>query len=194
MVTILLVGINITVEIALPLPLADIYNLSPSAIGLVLLAPAVATLAFNPVAGRIVDKLGPVAPLRAGTVVLVVSVVLLSGPGTGGPLWVTSVLVMFVSAAAALAKIAQNVSVSLVVSKEELPTAMAVVETVWIFGVSIGSALFYAALTARSGTTESLNPLHTGAGADYSDAFLLLAAPLLVALLASRMLRGIRNK
>lgn len=184
-VTLLLVGINITIEIALPLPLAEVYGLSPSAIGLVLLAPAVATLAFNPVAGRIVDRFGPVAPLRVGAAVLVLSLVLLSGLGVGGPLWVASALVALVSAAAALVKISQNVAVSFAVGKEELPSAMALAETAWILGVSVGSALFYATLTVRDAAANAINPLHLGTGAGYSDAFLILAAPLVLALLAS---------
>jgi DHA2 family metal-tetracycline-proton antiporter-like MFS transporter/DHA2 family florfenicol/chloramphenicol resistance protein-like MFS transporter len=193
-VTLLLVGINITVEISLPLPLADVNGLSPSEIGIVLLAPAVATFAFNPVAGRLVDRLGPVVPLRAGVFVLVVAVVLLSGFGVGGPVWATSATVAVISAAATLVKIAQNVGVSLAVGKEDLPSGMAIGETLWIFGVSVGSALFYSALTARDGAAEALNPLHVGPGAAYSDAFLLLAAPLLLILLVSPKLSGLRKK
>jgi hypothetical protein len=74
--------------------------------------------------------------------------------------------------------------VSLVVPEENLLSGIATNEMVWISGTSIGTALFSATTTARSDASESLNPVHVGAGAGYSDAFLLLTIPLLLALLA----------
>ena len=49
---------------------------------------------------------------------------------------------------------------------------------------SFGTAALTAVLTARAGATEALNPLHSGSGAAYSDAFLLVLVPFVAAALA----------
>jgi hypothetical protein len=52
--------------------------------------------------------------------------------------------------------------------------------------------LFYATLAARSDPQGgTINPLHLAEGAAYSDAFLVLVLPLVVALLASTKLSAI---
>ena len=43
---------------------------------------------------------------------------------------------------------------------------------VWISGTSVGTALFSAVAAARSGASGAINPLHSGPGVGYSDAFL----------------------
>jgi len=65
---------------------------------------------------------------------------------------------------------------------------------VWISGTSVGTALFSAVAAARSGASGAINPLHSGLGAGYSDAFLSLAVPLLALLAISFTLRGTGGK
>jgi len=118
--------------------------------------------------------------------------VLLSGFGVGGPAWVMGALVAVVAAGTTLAKIATSTGVSLSVPEENLPSGISVNEMVWISGTSVGTALFAAA--ARSGASGAINPLHSGPGVDYSDAFLSLAVPLLALLAISFTLRGTGGK
>lgn len=65
---------------------------------------------------------------------------------------------------------------------------------VWISGTSVGTALFSAVAAGRSGATQAVNPLHSGLGVGYSDAFLSLVVPLLVLLAISFTLRGTGGK
>ena len=190
-ITLLLIGINITVEVALPLLLADANDLPARLVGLALLPAALATIASGPLAGRLADRVGILTPMRTGVGAVIVALFLLSGFGVGGPAWVASALVAVVSAGATFAKTAITTGVSLAVPKESLPSGVSINETVWILGVSAGTALFTATLSARSGTEAALNPLHAGPAAGYSDAFLLLAVPLSMVLLASPKLTKI---
>ena len=192
--TLLLVGVIIAVEVAVPLPLAGIGGLGATQIGLVLMPAALITILWGPVSGGIVDRLGVAFPTVLGVAACVVAVVLLSGLGVGGPAWVTGVLVAVVAAGTTLAKIATSTGVSLAVPEENLPSGISVNEMVWISGTSVGTALFSAVAAARSGAPEAVNPLHSGPGVGYSDAFLALAVPLLVLLALSFTLRGTGGK
>ncbi len=192
--TLLLVGVIIAVEVAVPLFLVQLNGLGATQIGLVLMPAALITIVWGPASGGIVDRLGVALPTVLGVAACVVAVVLLSGLGVGGPVWATSVLVAVVAAGTTLAKIATATGVSLVVPEENLPSGISVNEMVWISGTSVGTALFSAVAAARSDALESLNPLHEGAGAGFSDAFLSLAVPLILLLTISFTLRGAGGK
>lgn len=192
--TLLLVGVIIAVEVAVPLPLAKIEGLGATRIGLVLMPAALITVVWGPASGGIVDRLGVALPTALGVAACVVAVVLLSGFGVGGPAWVTGALVAVVAAGTTLAKIATATGVSLTVPEENLPSGISVNEMVWISGTSVGTALFSAVAAARAGAPEAVNPLHAGPGTGYSDAFLALAIPLIVLLALSFTLRGTGGK
>ncbi len=183
--TLLLVGAMPTVEVGVPLPLAQLEGLGATRIGLVLLPAAVLTIFWGPASGGIVDRFGVAGPVALGAAVSAAAVALLSGVGVGGPPWVVGALVVVVGAGVTLAKISLLTGVSLTVPEENLPSGIAVNEMVWVSGISIGTALFSAVAAARADAPESLNPLHTGPGAGYSDAFLALAFPLLLVILVS---------
>jgi EmrB/QacA subfamily drug resistance transporter len=192
--TLLLVGVIIAVEVAVPLPLAGIGGLGATQIGLVLMPSALITIVWGPVSGRMVDRLGVALPTVLGVAACVVAVVLLSGFGVGGSAWVTGALVAVVAAGTTLAKIATSTGVSLAVPEENLPSGISVNEMVWISGTSVGTALFSAVAAARSDAPDAVNPLHAGPGVGYSDAFLSLVVPLLVLLAVSSTLRGVGGK
>ena len=183
--TLLLVGVIVAVEVAVPLTLARLNGMEPTQIGLVLLPAALLTVVWGPVSGSIVDRFGVALPTALGAAACVAGVVLLSGFGVGGSAWVTGAFVVVVGVGTTLAKIATSTGVSLAVSEENLPSGISVNEMVWISGISVGTALFSAVATARSGATESLNPFHAGAGVGYSDAYLALAVPLILAALTA---------
>ena len=140
------------------------------------------------------DRFGVALPTVLGVAACVVAVVLLSGLGVGGPVWLTGALVAVVAAGTTLAKIATSTGVSLAVPEENLPSGISVNEMVWISGTSVGTALFSAVAAARSGASGAINPLHSGPGVGYSDAFLSLAVPLLALLAISFTLRGTGGK
>ena len=192
--TLLLVGVIVAVEVAVPLTLAGLNGLSATQIGLVLVPSALLTVLWGPVSGGIVDRLGVALPTALGAAACVAGVALLSGLGVGGPAWVTGALVVVVGVGTTLAKISTSTGVSLAVPQENLPSGVAVNEMVWICGISVGTALFSAVATARANAPDPLNPLHAGAGAGYSDAYLALAVPLVLAALVALKLRSSDGK
>jgi hypothetical protein len=124
--------------------------------------------------------------LRLSTVAAVLALVLLSAFGAGGgPAWATSALVAVVGAAGTTARIATTKAVSVVSPEENMPSGISINEMVWMVGVSAGTALFAAAVAARSEAQEAVSPLYAGAFPGYSDAFIVLAVPPLLALLLS---------
>jgi DHA2 family metal-tetracycline-proton antiporter-like MFS transporter len=185
LLTLLFVGSNITVNTTLPLPLAEIGGLSASRTGLALLPAALATILAARLSGWAVDTFGPVAPIRAGVAAVVVSLVLLSAFGVDGPLWAASSLAALASVGAVLAKVATTKAVSLSVPRHSLASAISINESVWFVGASLGTVLFSATVTARAEADAAVNPLHSGAGAAYSDAYLALAVPLTALLIVT---------
>lgn len=188
-VTLLLVGVNITVQVTLPLPLAEVGGLRPPETGLALLPPALATVACGPLAGALVDRSGVRLPILASASLVVAALFCLSAFGIAGPVWTASALAALVSVGATVAKVGAQTGISLAVRKGDLPSAISISEMLWMVGTSLGSALFAAIYAARTDASSAINPAYggpTGAGAvGYSDAFLALAVPLVAVLLVS---------
>ena len=187
--TLLLMGIYLTMESVAPLPLADANGLSASRIGLVLLPPALVNAAWGLFAGKLVDRYGVRAPLAVASGTAAGGLLALSAFGVGGPVWLISSLLAAVIASGTLARVAVVKGVSLVTPKEHLSSGISINEMVWMLGVSLGTALFVATAAARSDVSGGLNPLYSGGFAGYSDAFLVLAVPLLLAFLAALRLK-----
>lgn len=192
--TLLFIGVIVAVEVAVPLPLAEINGLGATQIGLILLPSALLTVVWGPISGRLIDRLGVAAPTAIGAAACIAGVALISGFGVGGTAWVTAMLVAVVGVGITLGKIATSTGVSLTVPEENLPSGIAVNEMVWICGISVGTALFTAVAAARSDAASPLNPFHTGLGVGYSDAFLALAVPLILLLILTPKLRGAGKK
>jgi EmrB/QacA subfamily drug resistance transporter len=57
----------------MPFYLQDILDLSPTAVGLLFMAPSILTVAFAPLSGYMSDRLGPRAPATLGAAIMVAS-------------------------------------------------------------------------------------------------------------------------
>lgn len=184
-ITLLLVGIYLTVESIMPLPLAEAGGLSSTQIGIVLLPPALVNASWGFFAGTLVDRYGVRAPLLVAVGIVVIGLLGLSATGAGGSVSITSGLIAVVLAGGTLARVALIKGVSLITPPEYLSSGISINEMIWMVGVGFGTGLFVATSAARSGKVEGLNPLYLGNFVGYSDAFLLLALPPLLAFLAS---------
>lgn len=187
-ITLLLIGISLTVESIVPLPLADAKDLSASRIALVLLPPALLNVVWGPFAGRLADRYGTRALLVAAAAALVLALLMLSTFGVSGSIWVVSAIVVVVVTGGTLARLTIIKGVSLVTPQENQASAVAINEMLWMLGVGLGTAIFVATSTAREDSREGINLLYSGHFASYSDAFLVLAIPLLLGLLVSLVL------
>ena len=188
-VTLFLVGIYLTLESVAPLALADAGGFSASRIGFVLLPPALVNAAWGSFAGKLVDRYGVRAPLLGAAGAVTAGLIALSTFGVGGHIVLVSGLLAVVITGGTLARVALVTGVSLVTPREHLSSGISINEMVWMLGTSFGTALFVATAAARSGAPESLNPLYCGGFSGYSDAFLVLAIPPLLAIVASIGLR-----
>lgn len=190
-VTLLLLGIYLTMESVAPLPLAEAKGLTASWIGLVLLPPALINATWGLFAGKLVDRYGIRKPLLAAAGAATAGLLALSAFGVSGPVFLTSGLLAVVITAGTLARVAIIKGVSLVTPTEHLSSGISINEMVWMLGVSLGTALFVATATTRSEASGGLNPLYSGGFVGYSDAFLVLAVPPLLAFLASGTLGNV---
>ena len=176
------------VLIAVPLLLTDFNALSPVHIGLVLLPEALVFSVLGPIAGRIVDRVGPRLPIRSGLVLMVAALTMLSSVGAGAPVWVVSLQVAILSGGFALVNSPLTTTISLLAPPARLASALSMNSMLFSLGGAFGTALMSAVLTARAGTQSALNPLYRGPVAAFSDAFLVLLALVIVAFGRTRAL------
>ena len=79
-------------------------------------------------------------------------------------------------------------TISRLVSGEMLATALSVDSMLFFLGGSVGTAVLFAFSTTGGLADGSLNPLHSGSAAGFSDGFMLLILPVLAALALSAIL------
>lgn len=179
---------NVATFVALPLLLNGVYGLSIVHVGVVLLPNAIAVALLGPVAGRIVDRIGGLPPVRLGLVVIAIAQVAFSSYGIGAPVWAISVLAGVQGIGFAFLNSPLSTMVSLAVGPERQASGLSINSMAFFLGGGFGTALLTAVLTVRASAADALNPLHSGIGTAYSDAFLLFLIPLLIALALSKVL------
>jgi DHA2 family metal-tetracycline-proton antiporter-like MFS transporter len=170
--------------IGMPLFLANINGLAGWQIGLVLLPNAVLNAALGIFVGRLVDRIGGRLPVRTGLIVMMISVIGLS-TAAGAPAWVVAALMGLHGVGMVFVSTPLSTVVSMLVRPERLPSAQSMNTMLFFLGGSFGTTLVTAVVAARAEATVGLNPFHGTVGVGYSDAFLLLSLPLLVALALS---------
>jgi MFS family permease len=174
-------AVNLPTLVAVPLLLTAFNQLSSVQIGLALLPEAVAFTLLGPIAGRVVDRLGPRVPIRAGLAVMFVALASLSMFGAGAPVWVVSVLVAVLSAGFAFVNAPLTTTISLLLPPVRLSSGLSMNSMLFFLGGAFGTALVSAVLTARATAENAINPLYTGPAIAFSDAFLVLLPLVLVA-------------
>ena len=167
--------------VALPLMLSAFNGLSPVQIGLVLMPEAITFTLLGPVSGRVVDRVGPRLPIRAGLGVMFFAVASLSSFGAGAPAWVVSLLAASLSAGFAFVNSPLTTTISLLVPPTRLSSGLSMNSMLFSLGGAFGTALISAVLTARAAAQGAINPLYVGRAFAFSDAFLLQLALLLIA-------------
>ena len=182
---------NVGSLVLAPLLLSEVNGLTAAGIGLVLAPGAVAVAVLSPVAGRLSDRFGPRLLVRAGLVVVAVSTLFIATVSVGGsaPLVAAGLLGQGLGFAAVNSPNAN--AAAAVLSRAESGVGLGIYQMLFFLGAGFGPAIgaTFLALRQESGA-GALNPLYGGDAAAFSDAFLLLAVALLVALAASAGLRG----
>ena len=171
--------------IGLPLLLTTVHRLSSLEVGLTLLPNAVLASGLGWLAGRITDQRGPRLPARVGAPMMLIAVVGISTHAGSTP-WVIALFAGLLGGGFGLINTPLAATISRLVRVQVLASALSINSMLFFLGGSIGTALLVATATRSGGTSpDALNLLHLGAGAGYSDAFLLLTLPALAVLVLS---------
>ena len=171
--------------IGIPVMLAAFNGSAAIDIGLIMLPAAIFTALSGVFAGKLVDRLGARLLARTGGLLMLVAVIGLSS-FSGDEAWLIAASGGVLGGGFGLVNTPLATSVSRVVQPQVLASALGINSMLFFIGGSIGAA----ALLGFSATDvqSSLNPVHEGVGAGFSDGFLFLALPVLAVLyLSSRL-------
>ena len=175
---------NVGSLVLAPLLLSEVNGLSAAGIGLVLAPGAVAVAVLSPVAGRLSDKFGSRLLVRAGLVVVAASTFFLSAVSVGGTPAVVSLGLLGQGIGFAAINSPNANAAAAVLSRAQSGVGLGIYQMLFFLGGGFGPAIGATFLALRDGT-EALNPVYAGEATAFSDAFLLLALSVLIALLAS---------
>ena len=178
-------GVEIATLVGLPLLLTSVHNLTVAQIGYVLLPGAILAALFGIVAGRLVDLIGARIPVRVGIALMLVAMLGLSSYA-GSAIWLITLFMAILGAGFALVNTPLAATLSQVVRAQVLSLALSINTMLLFAGGSFGTALLTAIIITRGGDSVStLNPLHSGGGSGFSDAFLLLGVLLIASMALS---------
>jgi DHA2 family metal-tetracycline-proton antiporter-like MFS transporter len=156
-------------------------------IGIALIPAALTTAIVGIVAGRIVDKIGAAIPVRIGAVVMIAATIGLSS-WVGTSPWTVAVIAMAFAAGFALVNTPLAAVVSLLVDAKDLASALSLNTMMFFIGGSFGATLFSSIVINTGPDADAFNPLHSGDGAAFSNAFAALLVPLAIGLALSAVL------
>jgi len=178
-------SVNLAVLIGLPLLLTSLHDLAIAQVGFVLLPGAILTAVFGILSGRLADSIGPRIPVRFGIGLMLVAALGISSYSPSSVL-LTTVFVAMLGAGFALVNTPLAAVVTTLVRMQILSMAMSVNTMALFAGGGFGTALLTAIIITRdSDSAISLNPLHSGQGAGFSDAYLILSISLLITMALS---------
>jgi DHA2 family metal-tetracycline-proton antiporter-like MFS transporter len=178
--------VNLGGLVFVPLLVVDVNGLTPGAGALVMVPAGVAVALLSPLIGRLADRIGTRPLVLTGLALMAVSVLFLStvtsviGAGAG-MLGLSAgfilVLTPIISAAASA------------LPADQVGVGLGILQGAQFLGAGTGPALFGVLVTARQ-HSGAVNPLYPGReGAAYSDAFLAMAAVVVLALIVAYRMR-----
>ena len=169
------------VIVGVPLLLARVNGLAAAEIGLMLLPNAALSAVLGVVIGRFADRVGSRLPVRIGLVVMLAALFALSS-AVGADGWSIAALLALLGLGSALVSTPLPAAVPRLIPPERLASGQSITNMLFFLGGSLGATVTTAMLSARATATDAFNLVHDGAGVGFSDAFLLLTLPVIVAL------------
>ena len=182
---------NLGSLILAPLMLSEIDHLSAAGIGLVLAPGAAIVAVLSPFAGRLSDRYGPRLLVRTGLILVLISTFFLSTVAAGAsPILVAAGLAGQGLGFTAITSPNANAAAA-ALPPSESGVGLGIYQMLFFLGGGFGPAIGATFLAFREQAgAGALNPLYAQDAAPYSDAFLLLALSVVVALAASFGLQG----
>ena len=182
---------NVGSYVLVPLLLSEVNGLSATGIGLVLAPGALVVAVLSPVAGRLSDRFGPRALVWIGLVVFALSMFSLSAFAAGASAVTVAVGILGQSVGFAIVNSPNANAAAASLSRDESGVGLGIYQMLFFLGGGFGPAVGATFLAVRQGTgSGALNPLFAASSASFSDAFLLLTAASVVALVAASGLKS----
>ncbi len=186
---------NVGSYVLVPLLLSEVNGLSAIGIGLVLAPGAVVVAVLSPVAGRLSDRFGPRALVRIGLVVFTLSMFSLSAFAAGASSGAVAIGILGQSLGFAIVNSPTANAAAASLSREESGVGLGIYQMLFFLGGGFGPAVGATFLAMRQGAgSGALNPLFAANSAPFSDAFLLLTAAAVVALVSTSGLKQSTGK
>ncbi|WP_119071207.1 MFS transporter [Rubrobacter indicoceani] len=182
---------NVSGLFILPLYLTGELGRSELLVGLVLLPGAVVVALFSPLAGRLSDRAGLRPVLVAGLLVLLSGLVFMSTFGVSGSVWLAALGMSLPGFGFAATNSTASNAASASLTPDTAGVGLGIYQMCFFLGAGFAPALFGAFLTFRRNfDAGAINPVYSGDGAAYSDAFLLAGIGAIIALAAALTLPG----
>lgn len=186
---------NLGSLILVPLMLSEVNGLSATGIGLVLAPGAVLVAVLSPVAGRLSDRFGSRLLARTGLIIVLISTLFLSTVAAGNaPALVAAGLAGQGLGFAAINSPNANAAANSLPPSES-GVGLGIYQMFFFLGGGFGPAIGATFLAIRQDAeSAALNPFYMTDAAPFSDAFLLLAFAIVIALFASFGLPGSKKE
>jgi DHA2 family metal-tetracycline-proton antiporter-like MFS transporter len=182
---------NVSSLVFVPLLISTVNGLSSGAAALALTPGAVALAILAPFAGRLSDRVGFRAPVFAGLLVMLLSVLFLSTFGAGASPVVVAAGMLGLGTGFAFVNSPATNAAAAALGRKEAGVGLGIYQALFFLGGGTGPAVIGAFLAARrQASAEAFNPLYALDAASFSDAFLVIGVTLLLAFAASLRLRG----
>ena len=180
---------NVGTLVLTPLLISSANGLSAAGIGLVLAPGAVLVAVLSPLAGKLSDRVGSRALVRAGLVIIMISTLFISTFAAGASAVAVAAGVAGLGLGFSAVNSPNSNAAAATLSQEDSGVGLGIYQLFFFLGGGFGPAVAATFLAFRQGE-GAINPFYTLDAAHFSDAFLLISAALLVALAASLGLRA----
>ena len=181
---------NVGSYVLVPLLLSEVNGLPATGIGLVLAPGALVVAVLSPIAGRLSDRFGPRTLVRVGLVIFGLSMFSLSAFAAGASAVAVAIGILGQSVGFAMVNSPNANAAAASLSRDESGVGLGIYQMLFFLGGGFGPAVAATFLAIRQGGgSGALNPLFAASSTSFSDAFLLLTAAAVVALVSASGLK-----
>lgn len=159
--------------VTVPLLLDRVNGISSAQIGLAMLPSAVVLSIVGPIAGRLTDRVGALIPMRSGIAIAFIALLLMTSVGSGASAIMVAGIIMLSGLGMGLTNSPMINSVSLIVPQARTGLGVSIFHMTFFLGGAFGATLITSVIDFRTSASNALNPLHSGGGVEFSDAFLV---------------------